>query len=258
MKTLLIILASLVALYCLFLVCIYLFADSLMFAPPARTYVKTTEHFSFNYGGETELTGVFLKAENSKGNIFYCHGNGEDLGMIYPFLDALRKMGYNVFSYDYAGYGYSDEKPTEKKLYKSAESAWEYANKNLGFCPENTFLMGFSLGSAVAIHVSTLAETWQGVIITGGIAKGVLTLLPVNIVPWQILDNASKVEKLKAPLLLIHGTKDKIVAPHNAKINYNSAKCKKKLVMMDGFGHNDVFASPKFWDEVKKFLTIQL
>ena len=129
--------------------------------------------------------------------------------------------------------------------------------KKYGFTPTNTFLMGFSLGSAVALHTSTLAENWRGVIITGGIAKGALTMLPVNIIPWKILDNVSKIKKLKAPLLLLHGTKDRIVAPRNVKLNFNSANCKKKLVMFEGFNHNDVFSSPKFWDEVEKFLKEQ-
>ena len=257
MKFLLTSVLILTALYAFVLLLAFLFSDKLMFAPPPRTYVKTTEHSTFDYGGKTQLTSIFLKAENPQGNIFYCHGNGEDLGMIYPFLDALRKFGYNVFSYDYAGYGYSDEKPTEQKLYKSAESAWKYASQKYGFTPENTFLMGFSLGSAVAFHTSTLAENWRGVIIAGGIAKGSLTILPINIIPWKILDNVSKVAKLKSPLLLLHGTEDSIVAPHNAKINFYSANCKKKLVMFEGFNHNDVFSSPKFWEEVKKFLTTQ-
>ena len=257
MKIVLILLLSLCVLYGLLLILAYFCSDTLMFAPPARTYVKTNEHSTLNYGGETQLTCVYLKSEKSKGNIFYCHGNGEDLGMIYPFLDTMRKFGYNVFSYDYAGYGYSDEKPTEKKLYQSAESAWQYAQKNFGFTPEDTVLMGFSLGSAVALHISTLAEDWEGVIIAGGIAKGSMTILPINIIPWKILDNCSKVAKLKSPLLLLHGTKDSIVAPHNAKLNYNLAKCKKKLVMLEGFNHNNIFSSPKFWDEVKNFLIQQ-
>ena len=257
MKFLITFLLSIATIYALILLLVFVFSDKLMFAPPHRTYVKTTEHSSFDYGGKSQLTCIFLKAENPRGNIFYCHGNGEDLGMIYPFLNALRKFGYNVFSYDYAGYGYSDEKPSEKKLYKSAESAWQFAQEKYGFTPTNTFLMGFSLGSAVALHTSTLAENWRGVIITGGIAKGALTMLPVNIIPWKILDNVSKIKKLKAPLLLLHGTNDKIVAPRNVKLNFNSANCKKKLVMFEGFNHNDVFSSPKFWDEVEKFLKEQ-
>ena len=227
MKFLITFLLSIATIYALILLLVFVFSDKLMFAPPPRTYVKTTEHSSFDYGGKSQLTCIFLKAENPRGNIFYCHGNGEDLGMIYPFLNALRKFGYNVFSYDYAGYGYSDEKPSEKKLYKSAESAWQFAQEKYGFTPTNTFLMGFSLGSAVALHTSTLAENWRGVIITGGIAKGALTMLPVNIIPWKILDNVSKIKKLKAPLLLLHGTKDRIVAPRNVKLKFNSANCKK-------------------------------
>ncbi len=254
MKILLIVFSIIASLYALLLLFVYLFADSLMFHPPARTYVKTSEHLFFKDSDGDELVGVFLKAENPKFNIFYCHGNGEDLGMIYPLLHALRQNGYNVFSFDYNGYGYSSGKHTEKKLYKSCESAWKFAKENLNFRSQNTLLMGFSLGSAAICHTSTLEQNWLGAIIAGGIAKGVTTVLPMDIVPWDILNNQSKVAKFNSPLLILHGTDDIIVAPRNAKMNYAVAQCPKKLVMLEGFNHNDIFASPIFWGEIRKFL----
>ncbi len=254
MKILLIILSLPIALYALLLLFAYLFADSLMFHPPSRTYVKTSEHVFFKGANGSDLVGVFLKADNPKFNIIYCHGNGEDIGMVYPFLHALRQNGYNVFSFDYNGYGYSTGKPTEKNLYLSCEAAWKYAKENLNFAPENTMLMGFSLGSAAICHISTLEKNWLGAIISGGISKGVTTILPVNIIPWSILDNQSKIAKFKSPLLLLHGTRDMIVAPRNAKMNYDAAQCPKKLVMLEGFNHNDIFSSPDYWNEIQIFL----
>ncbi len=255
MKIIFIVVSILAFLYAALLMFAYLFADALMFHPPARTYVKTSEHLSFKTSNGIELTGVFLKNENAKINIFYCHGNGEDLGMVYPILNTLRKLGFNVFSYDYFGYGYSTEKPTEKNLYQSAEDAWKFAKEKLGFAPENTVLMGFSLGSAAVSHISTLEKNWRAMVIAGGIAKGEMTLLPFDIIPWDILNNQAKLKKITSPILLLHGTKDIIVAPQNAQTNFNVITSKKKLVKLEGFGHNDIFASQIFWDELKTFLT---
>lgn len=243
-------------LYCLLLIAAKFFAASLMFQPPARTYVKTAEHKTFAMPDGTELTGLFLQADKPVCNLFYCHGNGEDLGVIYPLLNEFRKRGISVFSYDYPGYGYSYKKikPSEKKLYESADAAWKFASQKLGFSPENTVLMGFSLGSAPVSLLGSKIENWRGIILAGGLANGVKTVLPIDIIPWKILDNASKVSKIKSPLLLIHGTRDFIVAPHNAKENFAAAKCPKQLVWLEGFYHNDIPSSPEYWNSTMSFI----
>ena len=253
MKTAASILIIAAALYGAFLAVVWLFSDSLMFHPSKRTYVKTPEHFFFDCGGH-ELAGIFLKAEKPVCKIFHCHGNGEDLGMVYPLLDALRKSGFDVFCYDYPGYGFSAEKPTEKNLYLSAETAWKCARERFGFAPENTVLSGFSLGSAAALHVSTLEKGWRGAVVMGGIAQGGMVVLPINIVPWKILDNESKIRQFNSPLLLLHGSDDNIVPFRNAKANFAAANEPKKLFRLEGCRHNDIFASPEFWAELLAFL----
>jgi len=249
------IIISLACLYFCFLAAVYFFANSLMFHPPAQTYAMTFEHLKIAVKGG-EISAVCLKAEKPKGFIFYSHGNGEDLGIVYPLLDAFRKLGYTVFSYDYPGYGISNKrvKPTEAGMYESALAAWEYARKNLGFEPKNTFLFGFSLGSAPTCLIASRETDIRGVILAGGIANGAKTFLPVNIVPWKILDNSSKVANFKRPLLIVHGSNDNIVSPHNARENFEAAKCPKKLVVIDGFGHNDLSAAPLYKSEIEEFL----
>ena len=157
MKILLAVIICAAVVYALVLLAAFFFADALMFHPPARTYVKTGEIVEFESDSGARLAGLFLKSSAPTSvNIFYCHGNGEDLGMIYSGLNRLRELGCNVFSFDYDGYGLSEGKPSEENLYKSARSAWEFAEKNLGFTPQNTVLFGFSLGSAA---VCSDAET---------------------------------------------------------------------------------------------------
>lgn len=257
MKLVFISAACALSVYAALLIFARLFSNALMFHPPARTYSKTPEHTAFKMHDGMELTAVFLKSSNPGApKVFYCHGNGEDLGMIYPVLNELRRRGFSVFSYDYPGYGYSYGKasPTEENLYESAQAAWKCASEKFGFTPENTVLMGFSLGSAAVCSLSEKYSGWRGMVLAGGISNGVKTILPVDIIPWKILDNSSKVSKIGCPLLLLHGTLDFIVAPRNARENFNAAKHPKKLVWLEGFHHNDIVSSPEFWSETVSFI----
>ena len=255
MKILLAVVICAAVAYALVLLAAYFFADALMFHPPARTYVKTGEIVEFESDSGAKLAGIFLKSPvHTSVNIFYCHGNGEDLGMVYSGLNRLRELGCNVFSFDYDGYGLSGGKPSEENLYKSARSAWKYAEENLGFTPQNTFLFGFSLGSAAVCSVAETRKFWRGIILAGGIARGVETVLSFDAVPWKILDNTSKIAHFECPLLIMHGTRDFIVPPRNARRNFAAAKCAKKLVWLDGYGHNDISASPEYRNAVMQFI----
>lgn len=241
--------------YCGILAAAKLFANALMFHPPARTYVKTRELSFFEMPDGTKLAALMLKSGKSDApKIFYCHGNGEDLGLVRPGLEELRKRGFDVFSYDYCGYGFSEGRPTEKNLYESAEAAWNYAAAKFGYTPENTVLFGFSLGSAAVCAVAEKRDGWRGIILAGGIANGAKTTLPIDIIPWKILDNSSKVAEFKCPLLILHGTRDAIVAPRNARENFAAAKCPKKLVWLKGYGHNNISSSPEYAAEVENFI----
>ena len=58
--------------------------------------------------------------------LLFSHGNAVDLGQMSSFYVGLSaRLGVNVFSYDYSGYGASDGKPTEKNIYADIEAAFQ-------------------------------------------------------------------------------------------------------------------------------------
>lgn len=57
--------------------------------------------------------------------VLFSHGNAVDLGQMSSFYIGLgSRIGCNIFSYDYSGYGVSTGKPTEKNLYADIDAAW--------------------------------------------------------------------------------------------------------------------------------------
>ena len=66
-------------------------------------------------GGSTECRYTLL----------FSHGNAVDLGQMSSFYVGLSaRLGVNIFSYDYSGYGASGGKPTEKNIYADIEAAF--------------------------------------------------------------------------------------------------------------------------------------
>lgn len=58
--------------------------------------------------------------------VLFSHGNAVDLGQMCSFYVGLgTRIGCNIFSYDYSGYGISSGRPSEKNLYADIDAAWQ-------------------------------------------------------------------------------------------------------------------------------------
>jgi len=55
-----------------------------------------------------DVTACFIAHPRAVATVLFSHGNAEDIGMLYPWLQAISAaLGVNVMSYDYPGYGFS-------------------------------------------------------------------------------------------------------------------------------------------------------
>lgn len=247
----------------------YFFAEKLIFHPPLPTYLfdgglafptfaDAAEEVKIKAKNSSrDVAGLFLEKKSSKYCVLYSHGNGEDLGMIKPLLENYAAtLGVSVFSYDYFGYGATGGRQSRENMLLAAEAAWSFLSEKKGYEPQNIILAGYSLGSVPTAHLAKLHSDVRGAVLIGGIAKGVLTILPVDVIPWKILDNLDKWKNMKVPLLVIHGTRDAIVPVRNGKAVFEAAKGSKRAVWFNGCGHLDVheFAPKVYFEEIEKFI----
>ncbi|XP_063792703.1 alpha/beta hydrolase domain-containing protein 17C-like [Pseudophryne corroboree] len=84
-----------------------------------ETFYCTTKHGN-------SLSCMYIRCvPGSRYTILYSHANACDLGeMCSSYYDLGSKIGCNIFSYDYSGYGASSDKPSEENLYADIEAAW--------------------------------------------------------------------------------------------------------------------------------------
>ena len=136
--------------------CTYLFFDpgkGKVSDPEIAKYAPDV--VSFKSGDGTLLTGWYFKAKgDERGTILVCHGNVENM-RTHAKLDLwLIDAGYNVFIFDYRGYGASEGIPDVKGLHLDAEAALETLLAKTG---DRLVVFGKSLGGAVAVY--TLANS---------------------------------------------------------------------------------------------------
>jgi fermentation-respiration switch protein FrsA (DUF1100 family) len=90
-----------------------------------------------------------------KGTIIQFHGNAENMSSHYLSLAWLAEQGYQLFTFDYRGYGKSEGEPTQQGTYDDALAALDQAWKLHAEKAARRFIIdGQSLGGAIAMRAS--------------------------------------------------------------------------------------------------------
>lgn len=248
------ILAFAASFYFILIIAAYFLADKIAFPTPKPSYELSEKYRMIDAPNGGKICTVFLKNPNAKYTVLFSHGNGEDLGEIAPKLENLYNLGFSVFAYDYFGYGQSSLKSSAKNIEICAETAWRHLVKTESVPVENIIVFGYSMGSAPSAYLASKHNP-RALILMGGFASAFQTQLPLNIFPWEMLNNAQKIRNLRCPILIFHGTKDAIVRYHNAEILYESAPCPKYLISIKDAGHYNIPSSAPeaFYRGIKNF-----
>ncbi|WP_298436397.1 alpha/beta hydrolase [Geobacter sp.] len=235
-------------------VCAALFADRIIFQPPAPSYRTLPGAVGLAAGDGVPLSAVYLPNSSARFTILYSHGNGEDLGNVLPFLQELREHGYAVFSYDYRGYGTSGGRPTEAGTYADIEAAYAYLRGTLGIPSERIVLHGYSVGCGPAIDLA-VRHPVGGLIVESGFTSAFRVVTRIPLLPFDRYPNIDKMGRLTVPLLVVHGTLDRIIPISHGRRLYGSAPGPKRFVPIAGGGHWDLraVAGERYWEALRDF-----
>jgi hypothetical protein len=98
------------------------------------------------------LHGWKIYAENkTAGNILFFHGNGDNVSTQLPNTFWLAKEGYDLYVYDYRGYGQSQGAPDLDDTISDMEQMIAHAVQQLPE-DEKLIVIGHSLGGSMAIY----------------------------------------------------------------------------------------------------------
>lgn len=193
----------------------------------------------------THIIAWVHKANAGYPTILFFHGNGGDMSYSAGFYAAIANAGFGVLAIDYRGYGASEGKPTEQGLYQDARTVITYASHTLDLPSEQIILYGESLGTGVAVQMAmefpvsaiVLQSPYASI---GAVGQEMYPWLPVNYLLEDKFDSLSKIGRVHAKLLLIHGEKDTLVPVSNGRKIFAAANEPKEAVYYPERGHNDM------------------
>lgn len=249
------IVVNVIIFYVLLFLLAFFFADKMIFLPPKANYHDNDKILKIRTNNGSLISAVYLPNKNSKYTILVSHGNAEDLGFMYPFLQAVHNHGFSVFAYDYEGYGTSQGKPSEKNSYIDIDAAYNYLTQVLNISPENIILYGRSIGAAVALDLAIRKNT-AGLIMEAPFLTAFRVVTYAPILPFDEFNNFAKISKLNCPLLIIHGVRDSIVPIWHGKKLYEKAAVSKSYYWVLEAGHNNIvyIAGNFYWQVINDFV----
>ena len=232
--------------------------------PGARhTLARTDATGSWIDDGAYELYIAPCRGDENGYLIVYAHGNMETLRDSAPTLDEIaRRTGSVVCGVEYPGYGEHAGMPCTPE---GCNDALRYAIRIMAFPPENTIVMGRSIGTGPATEIAheigaaglillspflSLSEllSWHGA--PRGYFRGVIRGVLSSMLARRLSRTWNTRETLReygGGTLLIHGAEDDLIPAEHSNVLYGDNGGRgKMLYILEGLGHND----HGLWDPV--------
>lgn len=244
--------------YCGVIAFMYVFQRRFMYRPQRQIYTpykdlapENLKPVSITTSDGLILTSWFAEPQKKKDGsyfptVFYFHGNTGIVANAAHKMIPLAKAGFGIFMTEYRGYGGNPGKPSEQGLIKDAVASRAYVLNVLGHDAPLVYY-GMSMGTGVA---NALAELFppSALIQEAGFttfcdaAKERYPFFPVHLLMKDTFDTARRIQKLKSPLLVLHGEKDKTVPVIQAKKVFELAQSDKKDIILYPQGqHIDLY-----------------
>lgn len=200
----------------------------------------------FTSEDSVQLHGWFLRTEEPIATLVMSHGNAGNISHRYPIMQALQKVSFNVFMYDYRGYGRSDGSPNEDGVYKDGRAAYDFVVQRKDIDRKKIILFGTSLGGAVTVEVARQRQA-AAIILEStftsarDMARIHYPFLPAQYFMRTEMNSLEKIRDIHVPILFIHGSNDDIVPLALGKKLYETASNPKEFYEIPNAGHNDIF-----------------
>ena len=175
--------------------------------------------------------------------LLYLHGARRNVDSSTFRIRHMREFGLAVLAIDYRGFGRSTEAlPSEATVAEDAHAAWKWIAAT--HPTQDRYIFGHSLGGAIAVRLATEVSDAKGLIVEGtftSIPALFETMkwgwLPITSMITQRFDSAERIERVKVPVLVVHGDADSLIPPALGRALYERAGAPKRFVLVEGGTH---------------------
>ncbi len=244
-----------VALICIYvggLAVLYVRQRSLMYFPdtvhtsPTEAGLPDVAEVPLTAADGVHITAWFAAPQDDKPVIVYFHGNGGSLRYSAARFRQLIGAGIGLVGLEYRGYGGNEGSPSERGLIADGEAAYAYAASH--YPTSRIVLWGQSLGSGVAVAIAAEKPVARVILeapftSTAAVASIRYWYVPVGLLMKDQFHSDQRIQKVTAPLLIMHGVKDQVVPFAMGERLFELANKPKHIVRFLDAGHDNLDAN---------------
>jgi fermentation-respiration switch protein FrsA (DUF1100 family) len=221
---------------------LFYFPERVEYITPEKVQLKYEDHYVSS--GEEKLHMWKIPAASTErlGKVLHFHGNAQNISTHFLFSAWMARFGFDVYVFDYRGYGLSSGKPDRAGLVDDGIAAIKYVN---GLDDKDFFVLAQSLGGAVAVPALALSSEKENIravtldstfgsyrsMARDKVAHFWLTWpfqWPLSFLVSDTFSPNEYIDLLKMPVLFVHGTADNVVPYEMGQALYQKFKSDKK------------------------------
>lgn len=231
---------------------------SLFFQPDSHYYTLPNDwHADYEFVETRTPDGAVLShwlllSDAPRGTVIVLHGNAQNISAHAASTAWLVKAGYNVFLFEYRGFGQSTGVPSLDSIMRDLLFTFDQLVQRSDIAGKPVFILGQSLGGSIATYAvarGTIKTRLCALILEAPFAdyrKIVRDKLATSWLFWALrhplsltVDNTYSPKKVVAdvspvPLLVVHSRDDRIVPSEHGAILFAAALEPKEFWRVDG------------------------
>jgi uncharacterized protein len=252
--------AAIAAAYAALLALLWWGQETLIFMPtrlPAehRFNVGSHVHEVFVDVPGARLNALHLRLPQSRGVVFFLHGNAGSLQTWFVDLQIYRELGLDLFMLDYRGFGKSTGRITsEDQLMNDVAAAWQSIAP--GYAGRPVVFLGRSLGTGLAARLAAqlppperpnlllLVSPYESLL---AMAAEHYPFVPGFLVRYPLRTDLAlpQLDPERTRIVLVHGTADEVIDDRHSRA-LAAVQPGAQWLRIDGGGHNDLQGLPAY------------
>ncbi|VAW96162.1 hypothetical protein MNBD_GAMMA22-870 [hydrothermal vent metagenome] len=233
----------------------------IQYIDPEKNHIQYQDVY-FKTENNIKLHGWFLPSRETKpkGTILFLHGNAQNITAHINSVFWLPYFGFNVFLFDYQGYGQSEGAPSLSGVQQDFHHALQWLVDNPTIDKNKIIVFGQSLGATISLYAlsqSKYKDSIRGMVADSGftsyrnIAQDFLNnswltwafQWPLS---YTISDDYPAINAIPqispVPLLIIHSLDDRVIPYHHGVTLFKAAKEPKYFWTLKKIKHINIFS----------------
>jgi len=245
------------------LISFYFLQEKLIFSPiklPLNykyPFKQSHEERFYDVEPGVKLNALLFKANKSKGLIFYIHGNADNLRYWGEFADFFLTRNYDVFMYDFRGFGKSSgEIKGERNLQRDAKFLYFQLLKE--YDESSVIVYGFSIGTGIAARLGSNNKP-KALILEAPFFNFISLVnyhkayLPASWISKYYFRINRYLVNVTVPLYIFHGTEDRKV-PYYLGERLIGINPELNFITVKNATHNDMQSMELYQQEIDRIL----